>query len=166
MKTSSFFFIGVPFSLFFFSGCTVFNNTPIPQEKTDKTPAVRTDLTTQTIVNKEGKEVIVYMGDTQVVKNKEATIRTAQIFKIVENSTLTIEKEQTTVTDFIKDSTITIENGAVLKVKYIKNSKIIVKKGGDLQVSERMKNTEVLLKKGMFSVKPMKIDELSKIIEE
>ncbi len=160
MKTTQLLFIGLTGTFFFFSGCII-SDEKNNQEEISATP--RIDLTTQTTTKPNGEEVIIYSSDTQSVKGKEAVIRTRQSFKKVEDSTLTIEKETTEVSDFIKNSTITIKNGGILKAKYVKNSKIIVLNGGDLQISERMKETEVILENGKFSLEPMKIDDASTI---
>lgn len=124
----------------------------------------RADLTTQTLVNAKGETITLDSGFQDVIK-KEANIRSPQSFRRIQDSTLTIEKYTTEATDHIKDSNIVIKNGGVLKTEYIKNSKILVQKGGDVQVHGRLKNTEVILNGGTFSLRPENIDEKSNIIE-
>lgn len=129
-----------------------------------ETFAPRADLTTQTIVNSKG-ETITLDSEFQDVIKKEANIRSPQVFRRIQDSTLTVEKYTTEATDHIKDSSIVIENGGVLKTEYIKNSNILVQKGGDVQVSGRLKNAEIILNGGTFSLRPENIDERSQIIE-
>lgn len=143
-------------STMFLFGCTEKNDTPAEP---------RTDLTTQTLVNSDGEEVIVQGSNTQIVKAKEATIRTNQTFSKIEESTITVEKNTTEATELIKGSTIIIEKGATVKTEYLKNSKVTVKKGGDLQVTGRVKGSEIILEGGTFSVRPDRIDEGSSIVE-
>lgn len=166
MNTSKTLLATLCVTLTLFSGCTISDSDSNNNTSTTSSVTPRTDLTVQTIIDKDGNEIIVQTSETQTVKNKEATIRTDQVFEKLENVTFTIEKNTTEVTALIKDSTLVIENNAILKAVYIKNSKIIIKKGGDLQITERMKNTQVIIESGTFSVKPTDIDDLSTITIE
>lgn len=168
MNTSKILFLTITSSVFLLTGCGSQNPENSSSDESSSATVSsepRTDLITQTIINDEGEEITLGTGELRTVKEKNATIRTAQSFDTVEGSTLTLEENKVVVMRFIKNSTIIIKNGAILEVPYIKDSKIIVEKGGDLRVSDRLKDTKVLLEQGEFSVRPADIDESSTITE-
>ncbi len=147
-----------------FSGCV---------ESDQNTNAINTthidrpDLTEDTVTKSDGTVIKIQGSSKQSVKNKNANIRTNQIFESVKNSTLVIESGTTEITGYIKESTITVKKGALLKTPYVKKSKIIVQEGGDLQIVSRLKDAEIILENVKnFSVRPLDIDGNSKILEE
>lgn len=154
---------GSLFLLFLVSGCTQNQHHEIPEESENIS---RSDLTTETITSSDGELIVLPASQLNAVKSKKATIRSSQQFDKVEDSTFTIESGVTTISQVVKSSTIIVQGKGVFIAPYIKNSKIIIKDEGDLQVSNRLKNTEVLIEGGTFSVQPVDIDDFSKITQK
>ncbi len=131
------------------------------------TPSPTPDLTQIKATNKAGEEVLVMTdGTKKMVQNKTANIKGEAKFDEIEGSTLSFSEGISEVSGFIKSSNITIKKDGVLKTPYLKNSTIIVEEGADLQVSERVKESKIILKGGTFSVRPSDIDEATTITQE
>ncbi|HIQ57283.1 TPA: hypothetical protein EYG84_01205 [Candidatus Gracilibacteria bacterium] len=146
-----------------FSGCVKSDNqydiTPVNTAHIE-----RPDLIEKTFTKSDGTVVKLQTSSSRKVKNKHANIRTNQKFENVKESTLVIESGITEITEYIKESTITVKNGATLKTPYLKKSKVIVEKGGNLEVSERIKDSEIILFNAEdFSVRPSDQDKNSVI---